>query len=103
MLQTAKHVAKFGFTLVEMVLVLLVVVVLGGLFFPARSATKRWQKKESEALTHTQLEAMAGMKQKNVSVSFWFNKNGNINRSGRFKYREKTCLIYLGVGRWYCE
>lgn len=90
---------KKGFTLVEMMLSLSILVIFCGLLVPMSSLRLEY----SRPLGSIQIEAMQTMKRTFINETKWFNHNGNINQSGWIDYDNKRCLIYLGYGRFHCE
>lgn len=38
-----------------------------------------------------------------ITMDFSFNQNGNINHGGKFVYRDQTCILQIGMGRFYVQ
>ena len=88
-----------GFTLVEVILVMLVVVTLGVLFGIIAPAKQYYFKSPHIC----QLKAMSTRRACHYSKDIWFNDNGNINQGRTIKIDRYTCVFQLGMGRYRCE
>ena len=97
--QMVKHLDREGFTLVELLIVLSVVSVLTLMVdWRISKLTVNYDNP-----LHCQIEAMAHKKQCVWLKGLHFNENGNINHAQTIKYKGKTCVFQLGMGRFHCE
>lgn len=85
--------------MIECLLVLSILSLIALIFVPVSRISLEYHR----PLTHYQLEAMGTMSRIKFNERHWFNQNGNVNKSGKFEYKGKKCLVYLGYGRYVCE
>ena len=88
-----------GFTLLEVILVMLVVVTLSVLFGVIAPGKQYYFK-----FPHIcQLKAMSTRLACHYSKDIWFTENGNINQGRTINIDRYTCVFQLGMGRYHCE
>lgn len=89
---------KQGFTLIEMLLVLIIITIVSNLSIKKITTTKNYENIELK-----QLKAMATGQRVYVNDTIWFNHNGNINHGQTLKINGKTYVFQLGFGRYRIE
>lgn len=88
-----------GFTLLEMMLVMVVLSVLSLLFLRYTAPPSI----PDTVVIYYQLQAMDELRRVQVSERLWFNHNGNINAGQRHTIDDRSCVFTLGFGRYRCE
>lgn len=88
-----------GFTLIESLIVIFIVSTMSLVLVAKPFKIIEFRR----PLTHYQIDAMTSKQRVNFVQEHWFNGDGNANRSGRFSYFQKNCLVYLGYGRYVCD
>lgn len=89
-----------GFTLVEILLVMVIITFISGLFIAPAIV-----QKETVILNavDSQLKAMATGQRVSFKDGLHFNHRGNINQAKTLQINGKRCVFQLGMGRYYCE
>lgn len=88
-----------GFTLVEVLIVLLIVIVLSQSLVIKMNQTFRFEK----PFESFQIQSLLTHKRHYISDHFWYNERGHINQGGVLTKGSQKCTIYLGFGRYRCE